>query len=873
MTSLFLLLLASTALIATAKDSSVAEVEELLRFGDTMDFGSSSYIVLLGSSGVGKSTLAKFLVRDSSLMVFRKGRSFVYYDNSTISGITRQSKTLLPNHYKDLETGQVIVDMPGFSDTREPKYEIAAAYFIKKVMESAEKLKIVVVENMFSLTEGQDRYGLTRLIKHTAELIPDMTLYNDSVGLIATKASFNGLTDEELIQDVVTYLETYAIDLAEEIQEGTDLVKSTKLLEGHLKFLETMIGSGDGSNVGLFYRPNKEGTPWESYLTNKSWILLRKLIFETLAYKKVSPEMHFKYSLSTDAQVFVKENLLNTTNDVVLTETRSYLTSLVTQMQSDLWRLGNVTIGEKIELVQNNKHNFDKFVTGIKHLEDIKSKVEHLNLPKTYKLDKLNNCLRKAEFFHGVLNTNGYGLLADIRIIFNEFGKTTNDYVIYYNFLQDLKSKLDSYLPQLNRKKIFKTITAGSYKSFIFQSALFKIDISNKEALYDITPDKSMLRDMNQVMKEHLNYGTSYEVRGNDIFISGKVLLTSELNKGQSFGTTNHLQKIHLLAEKVIYIDEGLSVLSANIFLVAPKIEAIKTAQGVVHTIETLGAPSTENLGKAPNCAVLGQKGGQGRRGVTGGKAGDIFIGALEIVSPSNVQIKSTGGRGGKGQTGGEGCAGKVSPFPDYIIPDMPEVGHVLNQYNARGYVTSWNEGAVDIKNFQLSIYPSVGGKGGEGGPGGSPGSIQVEAKEKIDGIVKRSLSYGASGESGEGGRGGTAMPKCAQVHVFCQRNERKEKTKKFNLARFNCQWFRNGCDIIVSFSCKYVSHNLCTKMTPDGATGENGGSDDRSSEKRVLPPQENADLTLVKKELEKLASENGNPEFIKLKQFIELIK
>ncbi|CAB3362969.1 Hypothetical predicted protein [Cloeon dipterum] len=66
------LLILTTQLLQLSSSSAVRtgveEVQELLNLGDGIDFhGASQYTILMGSSGVGKSTLAKFLIQDPTL--------------------------------------------------------------------------------------------------------------------------------------------------------------------------------------------------------------------------------------------------------------------------------------------------------------------------------------------------------------------------------------------------------------------------------------------------------------------------------------------------------------------------------------------------------------------------------------------------------------------------------------------------------------------------------------------------------------------------------------------------------------------------------------------------------------------------------------
>lgn len=186
--------------------SEIEEVEELLDMKTTINLEKATrLILLLGTTGTGKSTLAKFLTKDPSLKVVAIGRnSYAFRDNGTIGSNIRKSMTVVPNIFKDPKTGEIIVDSPGFSDTREPKYEIANAFFMKHVLTYPTRLKIVVTENHFSLTEGMDRFGLTRLLKSLAELIPNIERLRGSISLVVTKFE-HGIDEADLKADLIDF--------------------------------------------------------------------------------------------------------------------------------------------------------------------------------------------------------------------------------------------------------------------------------------------------------------------------------------------------------------------------------------------------------------------------------------------------------------------------------------------------------------------------------------------------------------------------------------------------------------------------------------------------------------------------------------------
>jgi hypothetical protein len=55
-----------------------------------------------------------------------------------------QSKTIRPNKWIDLD-GDVYYDCPGFNDTRGVEQDIVNGFYIKRIFETAENVKILIV--------------------------------------------------------------------------------------------------------------------------------------------------------------------------------------------------------------------------------------------------------------------------------------------------------------------------------------------------------------------------------------------------------------------------------------------------------------------------------------------------------------------------------------------------------------------------------------------------------------------------------------------------------------------------------------------------------------------------------------------------------
>lgn len=91
-------------------------------------------------------------------------------DDNGMEKSTTLSRTFIPKQYIDDEKN-AWVDCPGFEDTRNTTTEIAAAYLIKQIIESAASVKFVLVADFNSISESHSDFDnlltyATRLIKN-----------------------------------------------------------------------------------------------------------------------------------------------------------------------------------------------------------------------------------------------------------------------------------------------------------------------------------------------------------------------------------------------------------------------------------------------------------------------------------------------------------------------------------------------------------------------------------------------------------------------------------------------------------------------------------------------------------------------------------
>lgn len=153
-------------------------------------------VIVIGLTRVGKSTFTQFIANETNpLFVSCAGIICQLIDDSGDGSNSVVSKTFVPNTVEDGNTNGVVTpfyDMPGFDDTRNISVEIANSFFIQKVINNIEQVKIIVVAKhaSFSSTETTFKTLMTFLIKFAK----DPAKFKDSIVIIS---NFGSYADED----------------------------------------------------------------------------------------------------------------------------------------------------------------------------------------------------------------------------------------------------------------------------------------------------------------------------------------------------------------------------------------------------------------------------------------------------------------------------------------------------------------------------------------------------------------------------------------------------------------------------------------------------------------------------------------------------
>lgn len=205
---------------ASAIEREINRTLQFIEAGNAqIDFTKQKQVsFVMGISGSGKSTLLQFLFGDNSqLLAVDVGGEIIISDNQIRIGSGTKSKTSIPELIVDRNTSGAYYDCPGFKDTRNASINIATSYFLKKLFDNADEVKLIFVIAHTKVRTGVDRGGFLTLLNQAVNMLSDVEKFSNGIVLVVTKIdrkiiidrktrtpSFE--TDKETINNIATFL-------------------------------------------------------------------------------------------------------------------------------------------------------------------------------------------------------------------------------------------------------------------------------------------------------------------------------------------------------------------------------------------------------------------------------------------------------------------------------------------------------------------------------------------------------------------------------------------------------------------------------------------------------------------------------------------
>ena len=289
--------------------------------------------LILGLTGSGKSTFTAWIAGDDSKLIAQRvgaGTFIIEDEDSKIGSTTFVSKTTWPEIQIDVNDQSVFYDLPGFDETRGSANDISQAYFIKKIADHAEKVKIILIVSHYSVVKSESRKDFASMLEHITKLIPNIGKFKDSIALIATKVDKK--TEEIDEVEVMVPDETMIDEIGSFVVDAKKFYLNSsridvKANENKIKLLDALLTKVQNkySRIGIFRRPFKKGRLSKDKRLVKGKKHIQFIIKDTLKYAPKNDE-DFSYSISAASK-----------NDVG---------KLVEEINKNIWTNANEMVNE-----------------------------------------------------------------------------------------------------------------------------------------------------------------------------------------------------------------------------------------------------------------------------------------------------------------------------------------------------------------------------------------------------------------------------------------------------------------------------------------------------------------------------------------------
>ncbi|KAF7989470.1 hypothetical protein HCN44_008144 [Aphidius gifuensis] len=427
----------------------------------------ANIVLVLGNTGAGKSTFVQFMAGNnlSSVAVLnsrgiKTGKYIIIDEHAKIGTSSVNSHTEVPDLVIDVKTNTSIYDCPGFSDTRDAEHDIAGTYFIKKVTDIAKKIKFVFMVNYSSVQSGYDRTDFMRLLKHATNMIKNITKYQDSIAIVATKVD-NNESNNEVITTITAFLE--------EVKQ--ELIKKPDLNNNMIQFINALLTTNETEDqiytkIGFFKKPNKAGllSTMKTFQDNKK--SLEKLLHNNTKFIEIDNSDDFGYTISADSQIYVldlvkeiKNNISSSVADIANLVQEHYRISIQKMLNKiNLFSSSMDTIDANVIEAQSfSTHinsGYDKILNLIKEIKNVKS-AEELSTMIGSSLNFLNLDIIRNKV--SVISDQGRYLKFLAKVSVNEFN--SSDLSISSDPFQSIVKYLNE-----SKNRIYKNIIDVEYQ-------------------------------------------------------------------------------------------------------------------------------------------------------------------------------------------------------------------------------------------------------------------------------------------------------------------------------------------------------------------------------------------------------------------------
>ncbi|XP_016836821.1 uncharacterized protein LOC107980525 [Nasonia vitripennis] len=713
---------------------------------------SKDVVLVLGNVGSRNSIFTQFITNNQNLKSKKveDGSFTIVNENDKAHSKPQIGFPILA---LDPKSNTAIYDFPEFNKTENIAQDVSRTYFMKKIIDYADSVKIIFTTPFSSVTKAVDKQDLALLIEYAATLLNKIEKFEDSIALVATDVE--AAENEKIVENIAEVLQ----DLKNEYSTANENLEFSKKA---IKFINILLEKKDDNyiHVGIFNRPQdgKAINKNEKLQINKKSLV--KLVTKDIKYSQPNGN-DLKLTLYTQSESSLQcflERLHNNIalameninedikkhyqhqekiiNDIEFLRQKYFdVYDKLSNTKAALSKMSNTQ--DFIELlIQNTKDLLIRISNS--NLESIGNNVDYLNFVEMMQNRPIKP---ESEKWANKLNTALDFLKKSVK--WYDFLIKLNDILSKYDVQKNIdkpNNSVTKFLSQIDARELKKQSIINNLKKL-----LNTVSTENLEVYYDdikdVKLDEFKIRFLVEILSSTLLQTVQTLCTNDQMAIQGHIVKFADVERWTTESNCTNAKIIKIFALNKVFIDSDFNKTGAQVQLtvMAPTWDVINQ-----RTLVLDGAPGEVGLlSKAQDGQNsenrLERNGKHGNPGNPGGSSGRFIGIAKTVVNGENLSIYVNGGKGGPGQNGGNGYKGI----------DGTE-GHYPNDRER------WICGLGEVTRY--CDYPgkkcTKGGDGGDGGVGGVGGYV-----EKVILILLENRSgihvYNHPGENGLVGKGG----------------------------------------------------------------------------------------------------------------------
>lgn len=603
-------------------------------------------ILLLGRTGVGKSTVASFLagVPVRTLYDPIQEEVMINDEHQRISnGSTVRSYTIVPEALVNNKTNVVYVDCPGFDDTRGPEYDISVTYFIRKMLNSVKTVKILILLSANAVDSNGDRNDFLILARHITALIRDVKKYGNGMALIITKVP-NELRRHRLIGDQV-YIER-AVRFLSGTKSALEGMRETKKRE-IIDLIDVILENG--GRIGVLKKLDTEGLIQDDPSWKEEGQAINIIIDRNLDFIRIN-RSDFDYAVSAETKIYLND-LIAEKEQHIRSDVRRISAAFKNwylEQEKALLNLKDWNIfQEKIDLGRQKISLLDSSDLHV-FVRELHSVIADLKIRSAGQFNEFHQNVEFVVFLYEVSRKSwsmpsdvGIEMKNSLTIFLNEFEEWYHLMNSTYRAVIDYANDLSTPINQLRELTASSTLRVEDLRR-IFEL----IPPLNNTLIIGLNELSASKAKMLLEILENVNYKDIRCTSSEEIVAKGYNIRVSELFESHCWAT---VKSISVFALNMLFVDANFDMTGkrAKLVFIAPTWNIVPMDGNVNVTIVINGADGEPYANVAENT--------DGRKGRPGGPAGSFIGIGTHFINSRHLQIIANGGLGGPGQNGGDG--------------------------------------------------------------------------------------------------------------------------------------------------------------------------------------------------------------------------